>query len=612
MKLPKTDGKSAGAGAELPASLAPAVAELQNRIAVAMGQRPPDLVLKGGKVVDVYRARLIDADISIAGRRIAAVRPNIDPQGAPMIDCRGLIAGPGFVEPHMHIETTFVTPRQLARAIVPRGTTTLFADGTDASYVGGVSTVKALFDSTQNLPLRVFLEAPSYSAFLPDLQTVGGAIDLAASQEMLNWGITVSLGEVVASRVVEGDEEYLAKIAAYRQAGKRINGHSETSEQNVLDAFVSAGVIDDHTSWSGESLEDRLARGMTLFLVEAPGRRRVFKMMEYVVQNQLPTRAMCFCIDNISILEIVRGDYGYLDYPVSLAVRAGIPPIQAIQMASLNPTAYYGRDADFGSVAPGRFADIQLWSDLEHFRPRMVLYQGDVVAEDGKMTYETAPAQFPEWYLNTIQLPPGLSPQKLLAKPPSPTSQVQVRVIHLDGPQAQALNAERTAFLPVREGQVYCDPAQDIVSFCVIERYGRKGNIGYGYLSGSGLKRGALATSVSISDSNVLVMGCDPLSMFTAVQAIAQMQGGFSVALGGQVLGTRRAPVGGQMSDDPFEEFLVGLEELVQAAHKLGCTLENPFLTMASTVLMSVPDLGLSDCGYIDARTNLRVPTFLD
>lgn len=596
---------------QLPENLSQAVQETRRRISVAMGQSAPDLVLKGGKVVDVYRARVVDADIAISGGRVAAVRPDLDPRGAPVIDCRGLIAGPGFVEPHMHIETTFVTPRQLARAIVPRGTTTLFADGTDASYVGGSATVKALFDSTENLPARFFLEAPSYSAFLPDLQTVGGAIDLEASQEMLAWPKTVSLGEVVASRVAEGNPEYLAKVSAYRRAGKRINGHSETSDARVLDAFVSAGIIDDHTSWSGASIEDRLARGMTLFLVEAPGRRRVAEMMRYVVDQKLPTRSLCFCIDNISILEIIRGDYGYLDYPVSLAVQAGIPPIEAIQMASLNPAAYYGRDADFGSVAPGRFADIQLWSDLTRFRPRLVLFEGRVVAEDGKITANPAPSIFPDWYLHTVKLPSDLTLEKFLATPPVEGSSVSVRVIKLADSHAQATNQEGSGLLPIRDGKVWPTPDQDIVSFSVLERYGRKGNIGYGYLSGSGLKRGALATSVSISDSNMLVMGCDPLSMRAAVLAVAKMQGGFAVALDDQVQAVLPAPVGGQMSDDPFETVLEGFDELIRAARALGCTLDNPFLTMASTVLMSVPDLGLSDCGYIDARTNTRVSTFL-
>ena len=588
-----------------------AVAETEHRIAVALGERPPDLVLKGGQIVDVYRGRLWQADIAIAGRRIAAVRPDIDAQGSEVIDCRGLTAGPGFIEPHMHIETTFVTPRQLARAITPFGTTTLFADGTDASYVGGAASVKALFDSARDLPLRIFLSAPSYSAYLPDLQTVGGVIDLAASLAMLDWPQTVSLGEVVAARVAERDPEYLAKVVAYLQAGKRVSGHTGDDRAEVIDAFTTAGATDDHTSWSGESIEARLARGMTLFLVEAPGRRRLSDMLTYVVQRGLPTRSLCLCIDNISILEIARDGYGYLDYPVSLAVKAGVPLVEAIQMASLNPATYFGRAGDLGSLTPGRLADIQLWDDLKRFRPRMVLFEGRCVATDGKMIVDVPPSRFPDWYLQTVRLRADLLPQDLLPVAPSTNGEVTARIIELDGPQAQAANHEQITQLQTREGRVPPAPERDIVSLCVVERYGLRGQIGYGYLAGSGLQRGALATSVSISDSNIVVMGCDSLSMWNAVQAVAGMQGGFVVADGESILASLPAPVGGQMSDEPFEDFVRDFHELNRAAAGLGCRLTNPFLTMASTVLMTVPDLGLSDGGYIDARTGKPVATFI-
>ena len=600
------------ASSQLPEKLAEAVRETEHRIAVALGEVPPDLVLKGGHVVDVYLNRVWEADIAIAGSRIAGVRPDLDPLGAPVLDCRGLIAGPGFVEPHMHIETTFVSPRQLSRAIVPTGTTTLFADGTDASYVGGTRSVDALFSSTSVLPMRVFLAAPSYSAYLPGIQTVGGLVDLQASREMLEWPQTVSLGEVVAAKVVARDPEYLAKVSAYLQAGKRINGHSADGRGDFLDAFVGAGVIDDHTAWSGESIEDRLARGVTLFLVEAPGRRRISRMLQHVIAKELPTRMLCLCIDNTSIVDIVRDGYGYLDYPVRLAVEAGMPPVEAIQMATLNPASYYGRDAHFGSLAPGRYADIQLWEDLSNFRPRYVLFEGKVVAEDGKMTAEMPPSEFPSWYLNTVQLHESLQLDRIFPTAPTDGDHVRARLIQLDAQDPQAANLESAAELPVKDGKVWPAPERNIASFCVVERYGLNGNIGYGYLEGSGLQRGALATSVSISDSNIVVMGCDPVSMWTAIKAIEEMQGGFVVTEGEKVLASLRAPVGGQMSDEPFEEVLEGFNRLQSAAKQLGTTLSSPFQMMASTVLMSVPALGLSDGGYIDAQQGTIVSTFLD
>lgn len=585
--------------------------ELRQRIDTARGLRPADLVLRGATVVDVHRARLVEADIAIAGKRIVAVRPNLVIEREAEIDCRGLFAGPGFVEPHMHIETTFVTPRQLARAIVPLGTTTLFADGTDSSYVGGTRAIRALHDASDRVPLRLFIEAPSYSAYLPDLQTVGAPIDVAASEEMVTWPTTTSLGEVVAQRIVAGDADYLEKTIVFRDAGKRINGHSMDERPEVLDAFVSAGIVDDHTAFSGESVEARLARGMTLFLVEAPGRRRLADMLAYVVEHQLPTRALCLCIDNISIKEIATDGYGYLDHAVRVAVQSGVPAIEAVQMASLNPAVYFGKDADIGSIAPGRFADIQLWDDLIGFTPKTVLFEGRVVAEGGRMTIDVPRSVFPDWYLDTVRPAPDLVAGRMLPTYTGSGSSAQARVIYLGNPHAQAENEERTVTLPIRDGHVWPSLDQDVVGFSVVERYRANGNVGAGFLQGSGLRRGALATSISISDSNIVVLGCDPDSMLAAVRELARIHGGFVVVDGARVVAELPAPVGGQMSDEPFEQVAEQFEELLRAARELGCVLANPFLTMASTVLMSVPDLGLSDCGYIDARTGSVVPTVI-
>ncbi len=585
--------------------------ELRQRICTALGDRPADLVLRGATVVDVHRGRLVEADIAISGKRIVAVSPNLDLDRLSEMDCRGLYAGPGFVEPHMHIETTFVTPRQLARAIVPLGTTTLFADGTDSSYVGGTKAIRALHDASDNAPLRLFIEAPSYSAFLPELQTVGGPIDVAASEEMVRWPTAASLGEVVAQRIVAGDADYLEKTIVFRDAGKRINGHSMDERPEVLDAFVSVGIVDDHTAWSGESVEARLARGMTLFLVEAPGRRRLADMLAYVVEHQLPTRALCLCIDNISIKEITTDGYGYLDHAMRLAVQSGIPTVEAIQMATLNPAVYFGKDADIGSIAPGRYADIQLWEDLTGFRPKAVLFEGRVVAEDGRMTVDVPRSVFPDWYLDTVRPAPDLTAARMLPVHAGSGSSVKARVIYLGNPHAQAENEERIVTLPVRDGLVWPSLDQDVAGFSVVERYRATGNVGPGFLQGGGLRRGALATSVSISDSNIVVMGCDPVSMLAAVRELTRIHGGFVVVEGERVIAELAAPAGGQMSDEPFEQVAEQFEVLLRAARELGCTLANPFLTMASTVLMSVPDLGLSDCGYIDARTGSVVPTVI-
>jgi adenine deaminase len=560
-------------------------------------------------MVNVYSGQIQPADILICGNQIAGA---MAPKRAPaprleLIEAEGSFALPGFVEPHMHIETTFLSPRQLARAIVPLGTTTLFVDGTDVSYIAGTRSVRALIDGTKELPMHVFLEAPSYSAYLPGLQTTGGDMKLGDVQSMLSWPETVSLGEVVAAKVISRDEEYLAKICAYQDSGKRINGHTAEASPSQLDAFVAAGIIDDHTCLSTEDLDNRLRRGVTCFLVEAPGRRNCRKFVRHILDNSIDTRNLCFCIDNTSVAEIVGEDYGYLDYLVTIAVQEGMPAVQAIQMATLNAAQYYKQDRLIGSLGPGRLADIQLLDNLVSFRPHTVLFGGQVVARDGRLLETPLPHDFPEWFLHSVRLHPSFSEVSLAL----PANSGRIRAMSLLGPGNQADNLDVALLLPVRDGMMEPDLTQDVVKICVIERYGLNGNVGIGFIQGTGLQRGAIGSSMSISDSNLVIIGCEDQSICRAAQALQEIDGGFVAVDGDEILGVLPLPVAGQMSDAPFEQTLAGLNSLVDKARSLGCTLNNPFFSIASTVLMSVPDLGMSDRGYIDARTGKLLPTLL-
>ena len=586
------------------------VAATQHVIAVALGKEPADCAIRDCQLVNVYTGSIEHVDILIAGEQIAATVPS---GGAPRdacqtIDAAGSYAIPGYLEPHMHIETTFLSPRQLVRAIVPRGTTTLFVDGTDVSYVAGTRSVRALIDATKGLPLHAFLEAPSYSAYLPGLQTTGGTMDLDDVLSMLPWPETVSLGEVVAAKVLACDPEYLAKICAYQDAGKRINGHSAEASPQHMDAFAAAGIIDDHTCLSPEDLDNRLRRGITCFLVDAPGRYNVRRFVRHILDQHIDTHNLCLCIDNISMVEIIGQDMGYLDRLVAIAVDEGLPPVQAIQMATLNTAQYFKQDRLLGSLAPGRLADIQLLPDLRSFRPHTVLVRGQVVARNGHLSQVPPPHAFPAWLTDSVHLHPSLSPLRL----PLKANSGRVRVMSLLGPGNQADNRDVALTLPLRNGHILSDMRQDVVKLCVVERYGRNGNVGIGFIQGTGLQRGAIGTSVSISDSNLVIAGCDDASIWTAARALESIHGGFVVADGQQVLGGLPLPIAGQMTDAPFEEVLQSLGLLIGTARHLGCTLDNPFFSIASTVLMSVPDLGMSDRGYIDARLGCLVPTLLE
>lgn len=583
-----------------------------HRMRVACGREPADVLLKNCRVINVYTGEILESDIAIAGNRIAAVRPNISLSGLQTVNCNKAYAFPGLVEPHMHIETTLISPRQLARAIIPRGTTTLFADGTDVSYVQGTKSIRALFDSAKTTSLRVYLEAPSYSAYLPHIQTTGGPIGLEEVIEMANWPDSVSLGEIVGAKVLDEDLEYIDKINVFRFYNKRLNGHTMLDGEEFLDGFVSTGITDDHTIARPDQILTRLRRGMTLFLVEAPGRRNLASYLKYIADHNLPTDRICFCIDNTTIKDIVEDDYGYLDYLVELAIRNGIAPVEAVKMASLNTARYFKMDSDIGSITPGRFADIVLVNDLNKIRPHQVYVDGRLIAENGVLLDTPDPFDYPYEYLHSICLHSKLTKESLFVSVDKYQKNATVRVLELPSHNEQAPNIESFATLPVVDGVILPDLNQDVVRLCVVERYGKNGNVGQGFCKGTGLQKGAIATSLSISDSNIVVLGCDYESMWTAISEIERIQGGMAVAEGDKVLNSYPLKLGGQMSDAPYEETLKAFKSLDGTIASLGCKLINPILTLASTVLMSVPALGLTDAGYVDAITGRVVSTIIN
>lgn len=585
---------------------------LQNLISTALGKQPASLLLKNCQLVNVYSGEIYPTDITLQGNRIASIAPNPIIEAEKVIDCKGFYAVPGFADPHMHIETTFVAPPELARVLVPRGTTTLFTDLTDGAYVGGAKAGRMLLDAAKGLPLRVFAEAPSYAPFMPAIQTTGGSIELDDTNEMLEWPETVSIGEVVHQRVLALDKGYIQKIAAYRVRNKRINGHGAGINPQNLDAFAAAGITDEHGCSTYDELLSQLRTGLKPFMVEAPGRHHLAVMLEEVVRRGLDTRNLCLCVDNASIFDIVAEDFGYLDVHVRIALKAGIPPAKVFQMVSFNTALHYGKDHLLGSITPGRLADILLLRELDQFPPAYVLVDGQVVAQDGQPLWEREPRSYPEWALQTVKFHPSITAERFSIPAPANARSARARTIQLPTPDTQAHNKELIVDLPVHHGFIQPDFERDIVPFYVVERYGKNGNVACAFVQGSGLKKGALAVSVSISDSNIVVMGCDAASIMTCLNTLRELNGGFVVAQGNRALATVPLPLLGQMAIQPYEEMLLQVDKALNEAKSLGCTLKNPFLTMASVVLPTVPDLGMSDHGLINAYTGELVNTVIE
>jgi adenine deaminase len=584
---------------------------LMDAISTSLDKKPASLLLKNCQLVNVCSGEIYSTDIAIQGNRIVSISPDAVTRAEETIDCDGFYAVPGFAEPHMHMETTYVAPAELARVLVPKGTTTLIYDLTDCAYVAGVKSARMMMDETKNLPWRVFAESPSYTPYMPSM-TTGGTIGLEDVQEILAWPETVSIGQVVHQNVLDLDEEYIKKFAAYRMLEKRICGQTSGLSPHQMDAISAGGINADLSCYTYDDIVTRLRTGLKLQLVEAPGRRNLKRMMQGVVRHGTNTRNLCFCVDDTSIFDIVSEDSGYLDVHVRIALKAGVPPVEVFQMASFNTASFYGKDHLLGSITPGRLADILLLHDLDQFPPAFVIVDGKIVARDGVPLWEREPRSYPKWALKTIKFHSSITEERFSIPAPQGASSAQVRVIHFSTPDAGAFNEELITKLPVQDGFVQADFERDIIPFYVVERYGKNGNVACSFVKGSGLKKGAIASSMNISDGNVVVIGCDPISIMTCLNAIKDLNGGFVVAQDDQVLASIPLQLLGQMAIQPYEEMLAQFEEALNSAQSLHCTLNNPFATISATVLPTVPALGMSDYGLINAYTGELLETVIE
>jgi adenine deaminase len=421
-----------------------------------------------------------------------------------------------------------------------------------------------------------------------------------------------AIGETVWTRLEQEDRDYVRTVQTCREAGLRVSGHGGEIPRGVaaaFDAYVAAGPVDDHCINRPADIEPRLRRGMHQFFVECTGRRgQLSPLLAEMLRRGLPLRRVSICIDNNTAMDIVTNGYGYMDYLVRVALDAGIPPVDAYRMATLHPAEHHREAASLGSVTPGRFADLIVMDDFSSFPPHKVIVDGRVVAEEGRLVVDVMPPASADVRRQTILIP-TLRPEQLRLEAPSMETYL-VRVIKAhDG---DAFNTERLIELPVRNGALHADPLQDLLKIAVVERFGRFGTLGLGIVEGFGLKHGAIATSISVPFNNIVCVGTDDHSMWTAIKRIEALQGGFVVAADDEVLADVPLAFGGLMSLEPFETFLDAVSVAEAIARERGCRLANPFKTLVSTVHTTLPDLGLTDRGLVDTKNGRPVSIFVE
>ncbi len=559
--------------------------ELYERVlAVARGERPAELLLVGARVVNVFNGEVIEANVAVEGGYIAGVGDYTE--GERVTDLGGAYLAPGLIDAHVHLESSMVRPAEYARAVVPRGTTTVVSDPHEIANVTGVAGIRYMLEASEGLPLDVLVNLPSCVP-ASHLSTSGAVLGLDDLTPFLGHPRVLGLAEFMnVPGAVSASPDAKEKLLGFR--GRPIDGHAPGVGGKTLAAYVAAGPWADHESVAPEEAREKVAAGLYVFLREGTAARNLEDLLPAVGAATAPR--MAFCSDDRHPEELL-GE-GHVDQMLRLAVAGGVEPLLALRMATLSAAEAFGL-RDRGAVAPGRLADLVAFDDLETFAVRAVWFRGRKVAAGGRPLFEAAPAADENPVRNTVRV----DLQRLDLEVPARGKKMRVIVAH----EGQLITDEEQLEPRVANGLALADPARDLAKLLVLERHGKGGSYGVGFVRGLGLERGAIAGSVGHDSHNLTVAGMDDLSMRTALAALVRSGGGYVAALGEEVLELLPLPIAGLMSDEPIEEVRRRMDALLRTAHeKLGARSRDPFMQLAFLPLEVIPHLKLTDRGLVD------------
>jgi len=560
-------------------------------IAVARGEEAADLVLRNARLVNVLSGEIHPADVAVYDGLVVGFGQY---QAHQVVDLAGRYLCPGLMDAHVHLESSMVQPAEFARAVLPHGTTAVICDPHEIANVLGVAGIQFILESSDNLPLNVYVMAPSCVP-ATHMESAGAGLSAADIRPIMDHARVLGLAEMMNfPGVLYRVPDVLAKLEM--AAGRPIDGHAPGLTGFDLNAYIAVGIRSDHECTTLEEAREKLRRGMHIFIREGTTARNLHSLLPLVTPGNAP---LChFCTDDRHPDTLLSE--GHVDSIVRQAVAWGLDPVMAIQMATIHTAAYF-RLHNAGAVAPGYHADLLVLDDLQTMQIAQVYAGGKLVAEQGQCVPAAIRPSAPR-PPSSIQIDPAALDLRI------PAGAGPARVI---GAIPEQVVTEDLRLEPTTEGgQVISDPARDLLKIAVIERHHRTGNVGLGLVKGVGLKRGAIASSVAHDSHNLVVIGADDADMRAAAAAVVEMSGGQVVVAGGQVHAACPLPLGGLMSDRPLEQVRDQVEALTRAAHGLGCTLPDPLMTMSFLALPVIPALKLTDRGLVDVKRFELVPLF--
>ena len=573
---------------------------LKRLIDVAAGREPADLVLKNANVIDVYQAEMISGDLAIIDGKIAGI--NGEYHGKETIDLKGKIVAPGFIDPHIHVESSYVTPEEFGRLLVPHGTTTVLADPHEIVNVLGLSGLDYMIEAAKETALDIRYMMPSCVP-ATNMENAGAVIEAADMISSFEKKQVDGLAEFMNfPGVIHAQDEVLDKLLAAKERGLRIDGHSPMVFNEELNAYAAAGIANDHECSTVEELKDRIARGMYVFLREGSVTQNLRTLLNGVTDNNY--QRCVLSADDLQAKTIL--EKGHLDNSIRICIEEGVSPLRAIQMATIN-AAQCCQLTDRGAIAPGLRADLVIFSDLAQPEIEATYIEGKLVAEKGT-------------YLPTVK---RISTEKVQSSVHIDKFRKEQLKLNLTSDKARAIEVipqealTNEAIVSVKrddQGQFVFDPKQDVTKIAVIERHHNTGNAFVGLLKGYGVKKGAIGLSIAHDSHNLIVTGTNDEDMAAAVKTLKEQEGGVVLIESGKIIGNMALPVAGLMSDLTGEKVAQQEAKINRLAHEVLGVSNNvdPIMTLGFMSLAVIPNLKITDIGLVDVTKFEIVPVSVE
>ncbi len=555
-------------------------------IEVALGEKKADLVIKNAKIVNVLTEEIYESEVAIVKGRIAGVGKGYI--GEKEIDLKGAYLTPGFIDGHVHIESSMMLPHRFAQAVVPAGTTTAIIDPHEIANVLGLHGISFMHAATRGLPLRVYTMLPSCVPATP-FETSGFELNAYDLSLLIDSDWVLGLAEMMNfPGVIHRDKNVMAKIDLALQHQKRVDGHAPQVSGKDLCAYIASGVTSDHECTDPQQAIEKLRQGMYIMVREGTAAKDLDALMPILLHNN--NRKIMFVTDDRHPEDLTV----HINGMVQRAVDNRVNPIKAIQMASLN-TAEYFKIQDLGAIAPGYRADFNVFENLQEFtKPLMVFQGGEVVAENGKLIDD----------LENIEIPATrgsvnvgwLEDDCFQIKAKGNKAKAIEIIPH------QLITKETVVDIKEEDGLAVSNVENDVLKICVVERHRASGNIGKGFVKGFGIKEGAIASTVAHDSHNMIIIGTNDSDMLLAQKELVKSQGGKVVVRNGEVLAKLPLPIAGLMSDKDINFVTEQSEALNKAAKEIGCVVDDPFMTMGFLSLPVIPELKITDKGIFSTK----------